>query len=231
METLYWLCFVIGGLFVLLAVVGGFDGADFDGVDLDGVDLDGADLDGADLEGLEGEMPLETDLEVQDPGDGSPPRKGARFSPLSSLIGILGSLKFWTFGICFFGLTGLVLSNVSAPPPPQVITIVAIAMGVICGGFIAGALRILRYQNADSLVKADDVVGVAGVVTLPFDRNSRGKVQIKIKGAQLERIAYTDEARTFQPGDQVLIVGIEQDRLWVVSAPGASAAALEAHEP
>jgi hypothetical protein len=199
MLTLYWLCFATGGVFVLLAILGGFDGVDFDGLD--------------------GEVSFESDLEIADPGERSRDRPfGSQRQSQANPLGILFSLKFWTFGLCFFGLTGLVLSNLSTRLPGAVILFTAIGMGTICGALVAGTLRTLRNRYADSLVRSEDVVGLTGIVTLPFDQSSRGKVQIKVKGSQVERIAYTDESHPFQLGDRVLIVGVEKERLWVVSA-------------
>ncbi len=53
---------------------------------------------------------------------------------------------------------------------------------------------------------------------VPFDQASRGKVRLLTKGSVIDLIAYTDDVRAFQPGDRVLVVGMEQNRLWVVSA-------------
>lgn len=182
---------------MLLAVVGGFDGVDFDGLD--------------------GDAPFESDLDIAAPGTRDQ-RSPFQPKPKTNPFGIIFSLKFWTFGLCFFGLTGLVLSNLSMRLPESLIVLAAIGMGIVCGALVAGTLRALRNRHANSLVRSEDVVGLTGVVTLPFDPDSRGKVQIKVKGSQVERIAYTDEAQGFQLGDRVLIVGVEQERLWVVSA-------------
>lgn len=197
MLTLYWLCFAIGGAFVLLAVLGGLDEVDFDSFDSD----------------------IDSDLDIAGPGDQVRDRPLQRpQSPLLVLFEILTSLKFWTFGICFFGLTGLVLSNLSTQLSIPIIAIIALVMGIVCGGLVSSILRVLREQHANSLIQSDDVIGLAGTVILPFDQDSRGKVQLNVKGSQVERIAYTDEQREFQPGDLILVVNVENDRLWVVSA-------------
>lgn len=197
MLTLYWLCFAIGGAFVLLAILGGLDGVDFDSFDSD----------------------IDSDLDIAGPGDQVRDRPLQRpQSPLLVLFEILTSLKFWTFGICFFGLTGLVLSNLSTQLSIPIIAIIALVMGIVCGGLVSSILRVLREQHANSLIQSDDVIGLAGTVILPFDQDSRGKVQLNVKGSQVERIAYTDEQREFQLGDLILVVNVENDRLWVVSA-------------
>ena len=208
MLTTYWLCFAIGGVFVLLAMLGGLDHFDFDH-DFDH-DFDPSfDLDGH----------LDTDIELVDPGSGDRnapllPRRPHRWG----WLGVLQSLKFWTFGICFFGLTGLVLSNLSAALPAMTVAIAAVMMGVLCGGLVSGSLRALRRQQADSLIRSADLVGIAGTVEVPFNASSRGKVRLRLKGSILDMIAYTDEAKEFQTGEQVLVVSTDQNRLWVVSA-------------
>ncbi len=214
MLTIYGVCLAIGGVFVLLAMLGGLDHFDFDH-DFDH-DLD-HDFDQE--AGLA--VSLDTDVELVDPGNGDR-TGGDRVLPRRpnhwGWLGVMKSLKFWTFGICFFGLTGLILSNLAVPLPAVIVAIAAVLMGILCGGLVSGSLRALRHQKVDSLVRSADLVGIAGTVEVPFNATSRGKVRLHIKGSILDLIAYTDEAREFQTGEQVLVVGIDQNRLWVVSA-------------
>lgn len=192
MLTIYWVCFIAGGIFVLLAVVGGLDGVDFD----HGIDLD---------------HDVEADVELAEPSE----RPGrSRWSWFS----VLKSVKFWTFSSCFFGLTGIVLSALNLAPP--LVALLATGMGLFCGMAIAVALRLLYQRRVDSLARTTDLVGLTGTVELPFDPNSRGKVRLQVKGTIVDFMAYTDEKTTFQLGDRVLVVGTDQNRLWVVSAGG-----------
>ncbi|MCL6435458.1 MAG: NfeD-like protein [Leptolyngbyaceae cyanobacterium HOT.MB2.61] len=203
MLSIYWCCFAIGGVFVLLAVVGGLDGADYD------IHFD-----------TDSDTSIDADVELTDPGDREnsnrlllrPQRSGV----WPFLIGILKSLKFWTFGLCFFGLTGLVLSQFSLPG--GLVAIAATGMGILCGALISGILQALRQQQVNSLVRANDLVGLTGTVELPFDATSRGKVRLLVKGTMANFTAYTDETKEFSMGEQVLVVGTEHNRLWVVSA-------------
>jgi len=200
MVTVYWLCFAVGGVFVLLAVLSGIDGTDFGDYDFD--------------------AQLDDDLELVDAPERLPsesPRLRRR-APWYSVFGIVKSLKFWTFGLCFFGLTGLVLSNLAIGLAPALVAIAAVLMGIICGSLVAGSLRVLQRRQVDSLVRSNDLVGLTGTVEVPFDQASRGKVRLLAKGNMIDLIAYTDDVKPFQPGDRVLVVGMEQNRLWVVSA-------------
>jgi membrane protein implicated in regulation of membrane protease activity len=210
MLTIYWFCFAIGGVFVLLAMLGGLDHFDLDhDFDLDrDVDLD---------------VHIDTDIELVDPGSAQPePRRLSPRRQRWGWFGVFQSLKFWTFGLCFFGLTGLVLSNLSVALPSTIVTIAAVIMGILCGAIVSGTLRALRRQQADSLVRSADLVGLAGTVEVPFNATSRGKVRLQVKGSTFDVVAYTDEAREFQLGESVFVVGAvnggDQNRLWVVSA-------------
>lgn len=197
MLSIYWFSFAIGGVFVLLAVLSGVDGADFGDQDL--------------------ELHLDDDVELV---DADRPRTSALPHPVPwyAGLGVLKSLKFWTFGLCFFGLTGLVLSHLSFKPVPLIVLFLSVLMGLACGALVAGSLRLLRRRKSDSLVRSADLVGSTGTVELPFDKASRGKVRLRVKGNLIDSIAYTDENRAFQRGDRVLVVSTEQNRLWVVSA-------------
>lgn len=198
MLTLYWSCFLIGGVFVLLAVIGGIDGVEFE--------LD--------------ELGIDSDVEIFDQKS----RPSSTFDSISKkrrkfpLLGLIKSLKFWTFGSCFFGLTGILLSSLQLGLPTLAITLIAIAMGLLCGTAMSGLLLYLRHQQTDSLISHDDLMGLAGTVEIPFDAQSRGKVRLKVKGSILEVVAFTDGNRSFQPGEQVVVVGTQEKRVWVVSS-------------
>lgn len=195
MLTLYWSCFLIGGVFVILAAVSGIDGIEF-------------------------ELEFDSDVEIFDPKDQPSPallsrkRKRRQFP----VLGLITSLKFWTFGSCFFGLTGILLSSLQIGLPVLVITLISIGMGLICGTAMSGLLLYLRRQQADSLISHDDLVGLAGTVEIPFDAHTRGKVRLKVKGSILEVVAFTDGGDSFQPGEQVVVVGTQENRVWVVSS-------------
>ncbi|NJN38067.1 MAG: NfeD-like protein [Acaryochloridaceae cyanobacterium CSU_3_4] len=195
MLTLYWFCFLIGGIFVILAIIGGIDGIEF-------------------------EFELDSDVEIFDPKDRPqsaliPRRRKGRQIPW---WGLIKNLKFWTFGSCFFGLTGILLQASSAGLPSWMITLIAVGMGLILGTAMSGLLLYLRGQQADSLITHEDLVGLAGTVEVPFDAHSRGKVRLMVKGSILEVVAFTDEVSALEPGEQVVVVGTQQNRVWVISS-------------
>jgi len=231
-QSVYWFCLTIGGVFVALSLVGGGDllddmdvdaDADFDidaDADLDpdfDVDVDSdiaseiaSDID-AGLNGdVQGDVQIDTDVEMLR----STTRQRQR---LPTWLSILTSFKFWTFGGFFFGLTGLVIGAIEPGLGWLVIFAIALIMGTICGSALVSTLRYFKHRKVDSLVRNEDFSGLSGVVELPFDQNSKGKVFLEVGGSTLHLIACTDEAMNFQTGDRVLVVGRSQNRLWVVS--------------
>ncbi|MEL6131233.1 MAG: hypothetical protein AAFR30_15190, partial [Cyanobacteria bacterium J06628_4] len=117
----------------------------------------------------------------------------------------------------FFGLTGLGLSWVQPNWPSPLIFITALMMGILLGGTLAVALRHLARRHADSLIRTEDFAGRMGIVELPFDAKSKGKVRLELRGSVLHMMALTDDTKQFVPGDKVLVVNVESNRLWVVS--------------
>lgn len=195
---IYGLCFIVGGIFVLLAAVGGLDGVDFAGdFDVD-VQLPDA-VDDIDL-GTQIDKTL-TAL------------RNRWWLPFLSL-------RFWTFALCFFGLTGLLIQLVQPDLPGWLGALIAVVMGFFCGLVAALVMRSLGQQSVSSLMRPEDLAGQIGTVEIPFDAQSRGKVYLHLSGSRVSFLAMTQEEREFQRGDSVLVVGLERDKLWVASAEG-----------
>ena len=199
MPSIYWFSFMIGGIFVALAALSGLDGVEFD-------------------------FEADTDLELVDQGEGpktpcpgQTKRKHRGKADGPPLLSIVKSLKFWTFGSCFFGLTGLLLSRFQPPLFPLGVAVIATGLGILCGTAMSGILLFLRQRQADSLVRSADLAGLTGTVEVPFDSTSKGKVRLKLKGSMVDFIAITNDSQGFAQGDKVWVVGTEQNRLWVVS--------------
>jgi len=128
------------------------------------------------------------------------------------------SFKFWTFGSCFFGLTGLVLSWLNTGIATNFILVVSIFVGLTCGISMVSVLRNLRKNQANSLLKSEEIAGLLGVVEVPFNPQSKGKIRVNIKDLIVDFMAITEEDKEFQKGDKVLVVGRENNKVWVVSA-------------
>ncbi|NJL03302.1 MAG: NfeD-like protein [Spirulinaceae cyanobacterium SM2_1_0] len=193
-ATLYGFCFVVGGAFVLLSAVGGLDGVDFD------TDFD------ADVEFNDDASKREQERSLY----------RLRSQKHSLWLPFL-SVKFWSFGSCFFGLTGLLLTLLVPALSSGAIRIIAAAVGIGVGSVVAWILSALRWRQVNSLVESRDFVGLRGTVELPFDASNRGKVRLLVKGSAIELPARTEEQKSFNTGEAIVVIGIGDRGVWVVS--------------
>ncbi len=195
MLPIYIFSFTIGGIFVALAALAGLDGVDFDN-------------------------PFDTDIEVTE--ESRNVEQGEKILTLTKRLQEMTlwlpflTVKFWTFGSCFFGLTGIVLSKFTPEMSEVAIASISVLIGSFCGTSMVWVLRNLRHF-ADSLIRANDLIGQSGKVSIPFDSQSKGKVQLTVKGSNLDLVAFTDEEKGFNKGDRVLVVGLKNNQLWVVT--------------
>jgi membrane protein implicated in regulation of membrane protease activity len=101
----------------------------------------------------------------------------------------------------------------------SIVLLISLTVGIICGIFIVLSIYLKRRNTAiDSLVRPQDLIGISGVVEIPFDRHSRGKVRVNVRSSLIDFIALTDDPKGFQIGDQVLVVEMKGNQIWVVSA-------------
>ncbi|MGD1919496.1 MAG: NfeD family protein [Pleurocapsa sp.] len=93
---------------------------------------------------------------------------------------------------------------------------ISIAIGVFIGALIVWFIYFWRRREViDSLMKPEDLVGLCGIVELPFDKNSKGKIRVDVKGSMVDLIALTDDSPGFQVGDRVLIIQMQNNKVWV----------------
>lgn len=101
----------------------------------------------------------------------------------------------------------------------SIVLLISLTVGIICGILIVLSIYLKRRNTAiDSLVRPQDIIGIPGVVEIPFDRHSRGKVRVNVKSSLIDFIALTDDPKGFQIGDRVLVVEMKGNQIWVVSA-------------
>ncbi|WRH65512.1 MAG: NfeD-like protein [Planktothrix sp. GU0601_MAG3] len=127
------------------------------------------------------------------------------------------TLRFWTFGSCFFGLTGFVLTKLNPLLPPAVIFAISLGIGVSFGTIIVGILARLHRQQANSLILSEDLIGLWGTVEIPFDQNCKGKVRLYLKESMVDVVAITEDTHSFEKGDKVFVVGRNHNKVLVIS--------------
>lgn len=99
-----------------------------------------------------------------------------------------------------------------------IVLLISLTIGIIFGVLIVFSIYLKRRNTTiDSLVRPQDIVGLSGVVEIPFDRHSRGKVRVSVKRSVIDFIAFTDESQKFEIGDRVLVVEMNSNQIWVIS--------------
>ncbi|MBN2724179.1 MAG: NfeD family protein [Deltaproteobacteria bacterium] len=195
MINLYWVAFGFGGVFLVLTTFMGAD-HDHDGSmdhDISGHDLD---TDTADLDHIH-----------VDHGDVSHPG-------ILDILFLVFSIRFWSFFIAFFGLTGVGMTYIHGP---GIVTfLIALGMGLTAGFSISYLFRVMSRGNVSSEVSSSDMLGRTGKIIVPLSPGDNGKIRLVIKGQILDRIAISDDAE-FEIGDEATVVKVEDNKVKVIS--------------
>lgn len=125
------------------------------------------------------------------------------------------SMRFWTFLLGTFGVTGTALSLLTDTPSPIVLTW-AIALGLVMGLAVSFLMRALKLTSADSSVAQNDFLGVEALVTVPIRGALMGRVRVNVKGEDLDLHATSQGEDTHSEGDKVVIVEMVDGKAKVV---------------
>ena len=131
--------------------------------------------------------------------------------PFTVLLGT----PFWSFGLCGFGLCGLLFTLLNPQATPLVSLLTAATTGLLLGWGVSVALHVLSGRRVDSLVRSTDLVGLEGRVTLPMDRHQRGYVELQVKGCRIRRPALS-ASDPLALNEQVIVLTSEETTLTVV---------------
>jgi len=99
-----------------------------------------------------------------------------------------------------------------------IVACISITVGLFCGSLLVWLLYIRRRNKVvDSLVRLNHVVGLSGTVEIPFNCKTQGKVRLNVRGSIVDFVAFTDEPKPFAKGEKVFVVGMKQNKVWVVA--------------
>lgn len=189
MLTVYIFCAVIGGGLILLSAFGAGDHEHGGDADL-GHDTD-----------------LGHDAEAGHEGG----HDGIHDGPWIPFL----SLRFWTYFIGIFGLTGLLLTLTRQSVEPAT-ALLAAGTG-FCSGLVAAALvRWLSTHEADSTARDSDLLGLRAKVTVSIRDQQIGRIRTTVKGELLDILATAEEPKALPEGSEVVIVGMENGRATVM---------------
>jgi hypothetical protein len=203
----------VGGVFVTLSAVGAV-GKDVDADDGDlSVHIDGtvdaqgqlaqADVGPAELDhGGAGEAG--TALTVADGSHGLVPREPETRRPWLPVF----SFRFWTYGSAFFGLTGSLLSWLTATSAP-IVLIASAGTGVGVGTLSAWMVRWLRRPVGAS-VRLADYIGSVGELVMPLREGGVTRIKLQVRERERTMLAVATEPLALPAGTRVLVLGIDE---------------------
>lgn len=126
------------------------------------------------------------------------------------------SLRFWTYFATVFGLSGLVLSQISKTPEPMAVSIAAVA-GLAVGLIVSYTMRALSRTDLDSSINPADMMGLEVQVLVAVRPGQAGRVRLTLKGEIIDVLATTDGDEAMEAGSRAVIVDLDGDRVKVVS--------------
>lgn len=129
----------------------------------------------------------------------------------SFLVAFL-SMRFWTFFLAFFGLTGIVLDGFGLVPSHLLAAILSIAMGVLTGVGAVWLMRRVRADDSNSAAHAADYVGKSGRVMVGFGPGQTGKVRVDVRGSTIDLLAVAIDDVTFATKEEVIVIEMEGTR-------------------
>jgi len=202
MLTIYLTSLIIGGVFVGLSAIGviGKDADVSHDVDAD-IDADvDTDID-ADVD-ADHDFDTTHALTVTDASHGLEPAKRTMWLPVLSL-------RFWTFGSTFFGLTGTLLTTLTAT---GVILAAALSAGVGAGVGTASAW-IVRWMRkpVGEVVRLSEYRGQMAQTVLPLPMGGITRIRLNVQGRERDMLARAQEPVALPSGTNVVVLGIDDN--------------------
>lgn len=194
MSSIYLSALVFGGILILFSILLGGDSDKSIEADKDisfDKDFDFGDID-VDAD-VDADIDADAEMDASMHGDVD-----------STWLPFL-SMRFWTFGLTSFGLTGSLLdllgysSSLTLP--------ISVVMGVSIGWVIAFLFHKLKKERVTGVTSTREMISEEGTVILPIKPNSMGKIRINMGGEVVDLFAQSNE--TIERGQKILVVHVK----------------------
>jgi len=136
------------------------------------------------------------------------------------------SVRFWTFFMAFFGLTGITLTLAALGPGVLANALISAGVGYLSGASVVSIGRQLRRQSTSSSIGAGDYVGSEALVMLTVGPKRTGKVRLEVKGRTVELMADTEDEQEYAAGAKVVVYQMTSDGRALVTGPDEESAGL-----
>jgi len=192
MSSIYLSALVFGGILILFSILLGGDSDKSIEADKD-ISFD-KDFDFGDIDAdIDADVDADADAEGDMHGDVD-----------STWLPFL-SMRFWTFGLASFGMTGTLLDFLD---PSSALTFpISIIMGIGIGWVIAYAFHKLKKEKVSSVTSTKEMISEEGTVIVPIKADSMGKVRINLGGEVVDLFARSNE--DIERGEPILVVHIK----------------------
>ena len=116
-------------------------------------------------------------------------------------------MRFWTFGLASFGLSGTLLTVLSINA--LIAAAFAGVMGVVMGWMVAWTFRKLKKSSTGSQTSTATLRGEQALVLLSVGPEKTGKIRLVIDNQHVDLLAKTRDERLIERNEKVLIVSVE----------------------
>jgi hypothetical protein len=145
--------------------------------------------------------------------------EGGGLGDTVSMLLPVTSVRFWTFFLAFFGLTGMTLTAAALGPGVIANALLSTGVGYLSGLSVVSVGRKLKKASTDSTVGHSDYVGATAVVSLPVAKGRTGKIRLDLKGRTVELIADTEDDGSYDMKARVMIYQMTGDGRALITRP------------
>lgn len=97
----------------------------------------------------------------------------------------------------------------------MVSSFIGLLFGALTGGIVYLVVSMMYKQQASSTISMDEMVGLAGVVSVTIPPKGFGQVSLVVKSSQVEHFASSESGDEIKNGTNVKVVKLVGDRLIV----------------
>lgn len=125
------------------------------------------------------------------------------------------SLRFWTYFLMAFGITGILLVQFAGTVEPVTATWASVT-GVIVGLAVSYVMHLAKKMQTEDVTQSADFLGREATVIVPIRPHLEGKIRVEVKGQLIELLALPFEEREIAREEIVVIVSMDNDRARVI---------------
>jgi membrane protein implicated in regulation of membrane protease activity len=121
------------------------------------------------------------------------------------IVGIFSTKVIFTF-IMGFGAAGAISRYYGADN--LVASLIGVAAGIVLAALMYGIMLLFTEQQASSVISSEALLGCAGTVLVPIDKEGMGEIGVSVAGEYRTFAARTQSPGPLPKGHAVRIVGV-----------------------